>query len=302
MRTIFVDCTPELYEAISRRRLPVPAGLEFHVGNPDGEEMLELCRGADVVLVEHSFVPDALFRENTGLREIVFMGTGASSYINLTAAESADVPVSTVSRYGDRAVAEHTVALMFAGARQIARMDRDVRGGIWMPLSGQQLHERKLAVLGLGGVGTAVAELGQALGMDVYGWSATSRSAPFFEPDLRKALQSADVVSVHLALTKETQGLLTEELLHLPSRGFLLVNTARAALVDRKAMIAALDSGQMGHASLDVFDAEPLPRDDTLARRSNTTLTSHAAYMTEEAYCSLWRKALDHLRRIAAAD
>jgi D-3-phosphoglycerate dehydrogenase len=282
--------------------LPVPGGLENHFGSPDGEEVLHLCRSADVVLVEHSFVPDALFRENTRLREIVFMGTGASSYINLTAAESADVSVSTVSRYGDRAVAEHTIALMFAGARQIAKMDRDVRGGIWMPLPGQQIQGRKLAVLGLGGAGTAVAEIGQALGMDVYGWNATPREVSFFEPDLRKALQAADVVSVHLALTEDTRELLTEELLHLPSRGFLLVNTARAALVDKKAMIAALDSGQIGHAALDVFDAEPLPVDDTLARRSNTTLTSHAAYMTAEAYCSLWNKTLDHLRRLAAAD
>ena len=71
------------------------------------------------------------------------------------------------------------------------------------------------------------------------------------------------------------------------------------ALADKSAMIAALDAGQIGHAALDVFDEEPLPVDDALVRRSNTTLASHAAYMTEEANCSLWNKTLDHLRRIA---
>jgi D-3-phosphoglycerate dehydrogenase len=168
-------------------------------------------------------------------------------------------------------------------------------------LSGQEIQGRKLGVLGLGGVGTAVSELGQVLGMDVHGWNVAPREVSFFEPDLRKTLQSADVVSIHLALTEKTRGLLNEELLHLPNKGFLLVNTARAALVDQNAMTEALDSGQIGHAALDVFEVEPLPVDDTLARRSNTTLTSHAAYMTEEAYCSLWNKTLDHLKRIEAA-
>ncbi len=149
MKTIFLDCTPESQEVIARRCLPFPSGLDFNLGSPESEEVLRLYRSADVVVVEHSFVQDALFRENMGLREIVFMGTRASSYINLAAAESAGVPVSTVSRCGDRAVAEHTVALMFAGARQTAKMDRDVRGGSWMHLSGQQIQGRKLAVVGL---------------------------------------------------------------------------------------------------------------------------------------------------------
>jgi D-3-phosphoglycerate dehydrogenase len=125
----------------------------IHIGSPDADEIRLLCREAEVVLVEHSFVPDVLFRGNDTLREIVFMGTGAGSYTNLSAAEAAGVNVSTVSRYGDRAVAEHTIALMFAGARQIAQMDRDIRGGVWTPLLGRQLQGRKLTVLGLGGVG-----------------------------------------------------------------------------------------------------------------------------------------------------
>jgi D-3-phosphoglycerate dehydrogenase len=134
--------------------------------------------------------------------------------------------------------------------------------------------------------------------MHVHGWNSTPRDVPFFEADLREVLRGADVVSIHLALKEKTFGFLTDALFQLPSRGFLLVNTARAALVDRDGMIRALDSGQIGHASLDVFDHEPLPDTDMLAGRSNTTLTSLAAYMTEEADCVLWSKTLDHLRRI----
>lgn len=298
MKVIFVDCTPELRDLIAQARLEVPENIEIHIRNPEPPEMLALCERADVVLVEHTCVPSSLFQKETKPREIVFMGTGANSYIDLRAAANAGVRVSMISNYGNQAVAEHTIALMFAGARKIAEMDRAVRSGRWAPLGGMQLQGKKLAVIGLGGVGTVVAKFGQALGMQVSAWNRTHRNFDFYEPDIEAVLHLADVVSLHLALNAETRGLMNEKSFGLPRHGFLLVNTARAALVNAVAMSSALQSCRIGHAALDVFEDEPLPSTDPLFSCSNVTFTPHAAYMTDEAYQSLWNKTLEHVRRI----
>lgn len=302
MKKVFLDCTAELRAVIAEQGLRVPDGMEIHDGSYDSREISEWCKGAAVVLVEHTSIPDDVLINNTSLREIVFMGTGAASYINLDLASSAGIAVSTVSGYGDRAVAEHTIALMFAGARRVADMDRGIRDGNWNPLSGIQLQDKRLAVIGLGGVGTAVARLAQSIGMQVQGWNAVERDISFYRPDIRQVLTNADVVTVHLALNEQTRGFLDSELLSLPKAGFLFVNTARAALIDTRAFREGLASGKIGYASLDVFDEEPLPSDDWLRSQPNVTMTAHAAYMTTEAYSTLWQKTLEHVDRIDSSD
>ncbi|WP_063812820.1 NAD(P)-dependent oxidoreductase [Burkholderia cepacia] len=302
MKKVFIDCTAELRTVIIEQGLRIPDGMEICDGSFDSRQISEWCKGASVVLVEHTSIPDDVLVNNTSLREIVFMGTGAASYINLDLARSAGIAVSTVSGYGDRAVAEHTIALMFSGARRVADMDRAIRDGNWNPLSGIQLQDKRLAVIGLGGVGTAVGRLAESIGMQVQGWNATERDVSFYCPDVRQVLKDADVVTIHLALNEQTRGLLDYELLSLPKAGFLLVNTARAALLDALAFREGLISGQIGYASLDVFDEEPLPSDDWLRSRPNVTMTAHAAYMTTEAYSSLWRKTLEHVDRIDSSD
>ncbi len=300
MKKVFIDCTADLRAVIDEHGLRVPEGMEIRDGSCDSREMSEWCRGATVVLVEHTSIPDEMLVNNTSLREIVFMGTGSASYINLELADRAGISVSTVSEYADRAVAEHAIALMFAGARRVTDMDRDIRLGRWAPLSGMQLQGKRLAVIGLGGIGTAVAQLAESIGMHVLGWNRTARNVSFYCPDIRQVLQGADVVTVHVTLNEQTRGFLDRELLSLPKRGFLLVNTARAAVLDRLAFQDGLASGQIGYASVDVFDEEPLPSGDWLRSQPNVTMTAHAAYMTTEAYCSLWQKTLAHVDRIEA--
>ena len=300
MKKVFLDCTAELRAVIDQQALRIPGGMEIHEGSFDSRQISDWCKGAAVVLVEHTSIPDDVLIDNPSLREIVFMGTGAASYINLELAKNAGIAVSTVSGYGDRAVAEHTVALMFAAARRIADMDREIRRGNWEPLSGIQLQDKKLAVIGLGGVGTAVGRLAESIGMQVSGWNIVERDVGFYCSDIRKVMQDADVVTVHLGLNGQTRGFLSQELLSLPKKGFLFVNTARAALVDSGAFREGLVSGQIGYASLDVFEEEPLPQGDWLRSQSNVTMTTHAAYMTTEAYRSLWLKTLEHVDRIEA--
>ncbi len=108
----------------------------------------------------------------------MFLGTGASSYMDVPALKALGVTVHTIKGYGDRAVAEHTIALMFACARELARMDRGVRAGLWVPLEGMQLQGKTLGVIGLGGIGREVARIARGIGMEVIAWNRTPRPTP----------------------------------------------------------------------------------------------------------------------------
>jgi D-3-phosphoglycerate dehydrogenase len=234
-----------------------------------------------------------------GLKHIVFLGTGASSYMDVAALNGLGIKVHTIKGYGDTAVAEHTVALMLACCRDIARMDRAVRRGIWDPLESMQLKDKTLGLLGLGGIGREVARIARGIGMEVVAWNRSPRQdAGMPLIDLDTLLQRADVISLHLALTDETRAMIGAGQIARMKPGVILVNTARAALIDETALIQSLESGHIRHAGLDVFHAEPLKPDHPLARLENVTLTSHAAFRTREASMTLMRRAIDIVRGI----
>jgi D-3-phosphoglycerate dehydrogenase len=177
-------------------------------------------------------------------------------------------------------------------------MDREVRGGIWTPQEGLQLHGKTLGVIGLGGIGREVAHIGKGIGMHVIGWNRTRRPGVTFA-ELDALLQQADVVSINLSLNDHTRGFLNAERIARMKPGAILINTARGALVDEAALIAALESGHIRHAGLDVFHEEPLKPDHPLAKLPNVTLTSHAAFRTLEASMTLLRRAIDIVKKIA---
>lgn len=298
MRAIFVDCTEDLARVIELRRLHVPASVTINKGNPSEGDLVQLCAGADVLFVEHTVIPSFIFDACPSIRAIVFMGTGAGTYVDLTEAEARGIEVHTTPGYGDRAVAEHTLALMFAAARRVATMDRDIRRGVWSPLGGTQLEGQKIAVLGLGGIGTCMANLATALGMKVSAWNRSHRDHPAFLPDLDRVLEGANVVTLHLSLNDETKGILNERRLQLPARGYILINTARAGLIEEPPLLRMLAEGRIGHAALDVFPEEPLPGGNRYTQTANVTLTAHAAYMTDAAYEELWLRTLRAYQRL----
>jgi len=292
MRAIFVDCTEELARVIDNSQLSVPKTIHVNHGSPSEAELIELCAQAEVVLVEHTVITSTVLDFCPSIRAIIFMGTGAGTYVDLADAASRGVEVYTIPGYGDQSVAEHAFALMFSAARRIAEMDRIIRTGVWSPLGGLQLAGQKLAIVGLGGIGTCMADLAIAIGMDVAAWNRTPRQHPKFVADLDEALRDASVVSLHLSLNSETVDILDARRLSLPAKGFILVNTARAALIDEVAMLRLLNEGQIGHAALDVFPEEPLPAASPYPSMNNVTLTAHAAYMTEAAYEELWLRTI----------
>ncbi len=298
MRAVYVDRSPEMRHVIDTRGLTIPSSIVIRDGNPSAADLVRDGRDADVLVVERTRVEASVLDACPSVRTLIFMGTGAESYVDLGDARRRGVRVMTTPGYGDRAVAEHTLALMFCAARNIARMDREIRAGRWHPSGGLQLQGRKIAVVGLGGIGTRFAELAAALGMQVAGWNRTPRDRPYFVSDLDCALHAAEVISLHLALNDETRGLLDARRLRLLHPGCILVNTARALLVEEQALLQALADGQIGHAALDVFPDEPLPVRNAYSQLQNVTLTAHAAYLTEDACVELWLRTLKALASV----
>ena len=299
MKSIFIDCNDQLDKVFARVCRPDDPPIVVNTNPVEPSALPRLIDGYDVCLDDHSYMPTELVVQCASLKHIVFLGTGASSYMDVPALAARGVTVHTIKGYGDRAVAEHAIALIFACARGLARMDRAVRAGTWGPLEGVQLQRKTLGVIGLGGIGCEVAKIAHGIGMKVIAWNRTPRpEAGVPLVNLDTLLSQADVISLHLALNDDTRGIIDAARIARMKRGVILVNTARGALIEEAALIEALRSGQIGHAGLDVFHAEPLASDHPLARMENVTLSSHAAFRTLEASMTLMRRAIDIVRKI----
>jgi D-3-phosphoglycerate dehydrogenase len=300
MRSIFIDCNQQLAPVWQRVHRPDDPPIAVNTAPFERHELPRILEGYDICLDDHSYMPTELVAQCPALRHIVFLGTGAASYMDVAALAQHGVAVHTIKGYGDTAVAEHTIALMFACCRDVARMDRAVRAGTWQPREGIQLLGKTLGVIGLGGIGREVARIAKGIGMEVIAWNRTPRAdAPVPLVALDTLLTRADVVSMNLVLGDETRGFLDAARIARMKPGVILINTARGALVDEAALLAALGSGHIRHAGLDVFHAEPLKADHPLARLDNVTLTAHCAFRTVEASITLLRRAIDIVKALS---
>lgn len=291
-RVVLIDAAEQVAELLAGMRIDFP--LHVHHGDPSPERLRHLLRDAEIVLDGHSYLSADDIAAAPDLRTIIFLGTGASSYIDLAAARERGIEVRTVKGYGDRAVAEHAIALALGAIRHVSRMDRDLRRGHWAPLEGRELAELSFGAVGQGGIGREAARLAVALGLDVMTWN---RSPGQPVPGARAValgalLGTSDIVSLHLGLTEATRGFIDRTRLGLLRPGAIIVNTARAELIDRGALLDALEAGRIAHAALDVFDTEPLPVDDPLVALPNVTLTAHAGFKTRSATRRLLEAAL----------
>jgi D-3-phosphoglycerate dehydrogenase len=299
MKSLFIDCNDQLapvWAKVIRSDDPL---IDVNRKAFAREDLPHVLADYEIALDDHSYMPTEFVARCPKLKHIVFLGTGAASYMNVAELNARGVTVHTIKGYGDTAVAEHAIALMFAAARDVARMDREVRAGTWTPQEGVQLLGKTLGVIGLGGIGSEVARIGKGIGMEVLAYNRTRKagaSCPLV--DIDTLLARADVVSLNLVLNDETRGFLNRERIARMRPGALLVNTARGALVDEAALIEALQSRQIRHAGLDVFHAEPLTADHPLTKLPNVTLTSHAAFRTEEASMTLLRRAIDIVKTL----
>jgi len=297
MKALFIDCNDQLapvWQRVSRAEDPP---IDVNRSPFQTDALPSVLKGYDIAIDDHSYMPTPLVDQCPALKHIVFLGTGPASYMSLADMAARNIKVHIIKGYGDTAVAEHSIALMFAASRDIARMDREVRAGIWTPHEGVQLLGKTLGVIGLGGIGSEVARMGKGLGMEVIAWNRTPKAGAPLVP-LDDLLARSDVISMNLTLSDKTRGFLGPAQFARMKPGVIFVNTARAALVDENAFIDALRSGIIRHAGLDVFHAEPLKPDNPLARMENVTLAAHAAFRTPEASMTLLRRAIDIVRDI----
>jgi len=302
VRGVFVDANGSLADIFERQNKPddPPVRVNRNADIAPGQ-MPDLLDGAEIVIIDHTHLPTDVARRCTGLKHVVFLGTGARSYMNPEELAELGIEVHLIKGYGDTAVAECTIALMWTAARGIAQMDREMRAGNWLREDGMQLTGKTLGLIGFGGIAAEVARIANGSGMRVIAWNRTPKTHPGVDfVDLNTLLVASHVVSLHLLLNDETRGFLSRQRIASMRPGAILVNTARGALVDEAAMIDALKSGHIRHAGLDVYNVEPLPLDHPLTKLPNVTLSAHSAFRTPEANENLIQAAWAHCRRIAA--
>lgn len=301
MRGVFVDANGSLADIFERLNVagdpPVRINRDADI-TPD--QMPALLDGAEIVVIDHTPLPTDVARRCGGLKHVVFLGTGARSYMNPEELAELGIDVHLIKGYGDTAVAESAVALMWAAARGLAQMDREMRAGNWLREDGMQLTGKTLGLIGFGGIAAEVARIALGSGMRVIAWNRSPKRFAGVEfVALENLLAESHVVSLHLLLNDETRGFLSASRIAAMRPGVILINTARGAMVDEAAMIDALKSGHIRHAGLDVFNIEPLPADHPLTKLPNVTLSAHSAFRTPEASENLMQAAWEHCRRIA---
>jgi D-3-phosphoglycerate dehydrogenase / 2-oxoglutarate reductase len=301
VRGVFVDANDSLADIFERQRRDGEVAVKVNLDpNIKPEDWPAILDGAEIGIVDHTALPTDIAKQCTGLKHVVFLGTGARSYMNPEELSELGISVHLIKGYGDTAVAEAAVALMWASARGIAQMDREMRAGNWLREDGLQLTGKTLGLIGFGGIAAEVARIASGSGMKVIAWNRSPKTHPGVEfVELDTLLTQSHVVSLHLLLNDETRGFVNRERIAQMRPGVIFVNTARAAIVDEAAMIEALRSGHIRHAGLDVFNTEPLPNDHVLTTIPNVTLSAHSAFRTPEASENLIHAAWEHCRRVA---
>lgn len=283
------------------------ADLRLHTDRPDDPQvLLDRLRGADILLNSRSSVriDRSLLEQLPELKMVAVCGVGYDS-VDLAAAKDHGVVVSNVPGRTATVVAEHAFALMFAVARRVPQMTRELRLGQWSDALGMSLQQKQVGVVGTGNIGCEMIRLCRAIGMEVVAWS--------FNPDQKKAdrlgfryvelpelLRTSNVVSLHTRLSDQSRGLLSAERLKQMPAGSILINTARAAVVDTAALVEALNCGHLFGAGIDVYDQEPMVADHPLTKCETAILTPHSADQTQEGIDALTLGCVENITAFLA--
>jgi D-3-phosphoglycerate dehydrogenase len=281
--------------------------VEWHVTRPGSEaDTIDRIKDADVVINIRSSVqfPRNVLVASPHLKLLSVWGTGVD-HVDLAAAAELDITVANTPGYGAPYVSEHALTLALAVSRQIVSNDRRIRAGGWTAGFIDELYNKTLGVVGTGAIGRRMIQLGQGIGMKVIAWTfnptpqrAAEYGVEFLE--LEELLRRSDVVSLHVALTPQTQGFIGRERLALMKPTAILVNVARGAVVDEAALLEALQDGMIAGAGLDVFEAEPLPAGHPFTELDNVVLSPHAGSMAYNGTMRGLEMSIENLEGFAA--
>jgi D-3-phosphoglycerate dehydrogenase len=277
--------------------------------SPSAADILDVARDADAILVTYAKLTGDLLRQLTRCKAIGRFGLGVDN-IDLPAAAEKGITVTYVPDYCLHEVSDHAMAMLLSLARKIPFSNKLVQSGRWeMPavVPIHRLCDRVLGLVGFGNIPRMVAPKAQAFGLkvlahDPYVSADTFKSFGVEGVDFDRLLQMSDYVSIHAPLTPATRGLFNADVFSKMKKGALLVNTARGPLVDETALIAALESGQLGGAALDVVAAEPLAKDSPLIGRDNLVLSPHTGFYSVEALNELQTKCASDVARVLSGE
>ncbi len=264
-------------------------------------ELIERMTEAKVAINVRAYskFTEEVFAGCPSLKLLSVLGTGTDN-VDLAAASKHDVVVTNTPGFAAAAVAEHALALMLSVARRICVIDREVRKDKWPRGLMTQLHGKTLGLVGLGAIGGQLARIGKGIGMKAIAWT--------FNPSAERAqkhgvelmslediLLKADILSIHVRLTPQSQNLIGKKELSLMKPTGIIINTARGPIINQEALVDALAEGKIAGAGLDVFDEEPIPPGNPLLRLDNVVLTPHNAGMTSETIENGAQMAVDNI-------
>jgi D-3-phosphoglycerate dehydrogenase len=273
------------------------------------DDVLAVARDADAILVTYAKLPGDLLRQLRRCKAIGRFGLGVDN-IDVAAAAELGITVTYVPDYCMQEVSDHAMALLLALARKVPQSNALVQAGRWEMPAVVPIHRLAGRVLGLVGFGNIPRELApkaKAFGLrvvahDPYVSQQVLDAAGVERVSFDQLLEISDFVSIHAPLLSATRGLFNAEVFRKMKKGARLINTARGPLVDEDALVAALDSGQLAGAALDVVVVEPLPKDSKLIGHDNVILTPHTAFYSVEALNELQTKCAADVARVLSGE
>ena len=289
------------WERLRRRGVGITV---FHDAFATLDEAAEKLTAFEIVCLmrERTPLPRALVERLPRLRFVTFTGTRSPSLDDAACAARGIAVSCTRPGNGTVSTAELAWGLIIAAARDLAQAERGMRAGRWHEglAPGFMLEGRRLGLLGLGRMGSRMARIGHAIGMEVVAWSqnltpdaAAAGNAAWVPKN--ELLESCDVVSIHLVLSERTRGLMGAAELARMKPTAILVNVSRGPIVDETALIRALRAGRPGHAALDVYEREPLPAEHPLRSLPNVTLSPHLGYANAENYRAFYGDIVENV-------
>lgn len=290
-RVVVPDDFPSILSGTAAlKRLEQQAQVTVYTNRAStAEELIQRLQGARVAvnIRAYSKFDERLLKACPDLKMIAVLGVGTDN-LDLGAASRLGIRVTNTPGFSAVSVAEHTLALMLAAARKIPEHEKELRAGRWTRLPMTQLNGKRAGIIGFGNIGRQFAGLARGIGMKVWAWTfhpsprrAEEAGIQFVEFD--QLLAQSDVIAVTIKASEKTQGLISRQALEKVRPSCILVNTARASIVDTPALIEALRKGKLAAAALDVYDQEPLPAGDPLLSLPNVVISPHNAGMTPEA-------------------
>ncbi len=276
------------------------ADASYFYDLPSPEVFVERCHGAEAICWSWINLTHEMLDAMPDLKMICYLGIGPQTQIDMKYAWSKGITLCNTPHYGDEAVAEHGIALMLALARKVVNADKSMRESKWERFSGTPIRDATMGILGLGGLGAALASIGNGLGMNVICNTrnpsddrAKAHNVEFVGLD--ELMSRSDYIQLAPVLNDGTMGIIGERELGLMKEGAYLVNVSRGQVVQQDAVLKALESGRLAGFATDVYAEEPAT-DEPLRHFDNVVITPHIAYDTPAAIINMSNIAADTIR------